>query len=417
MARPIQALDVAPERVEWLWRERIPRGMITTIAGRPDQGKGLLASAIAADVTQDKPVASHTACKQNVLYSAIEDSHGIMTRPRLEAAGAILERILLWRFQLPAMFEQIKSLILANDIGLVVIDPFAASLSNGITRFSDNVRDVLSPLSEFIEQTGTSVIIIEHALKRVGNQGHVLDVIGGSSSGLPAASRAAYVFGVDPDDNDKRVMAVAKNNLRSKPLALSFEIDVTDIAEVGEVPSLEFEDELKAFDPMRLFQKPAKNGQVGRPPEKRSAAAEWLTMYLVENGPTSAGTIYEDAKQHNMNSKTLRRAADDMKIVRNPPGGGRNCTWDLNDEIKDTLGIARADVAQSAADDGVLDVPQITIGPIMQDGRFWSQPQEGDLDPLELLPPMLGGGEFKDGDIVPITDADIDNLLGGGEDK
>jgi hypothetical protein len=376
MARPVIARDVEAEAVEWLWRKRIPRGMITTIAGRPDQGKGLLGARITADVTQPVPVDEHSACKVNVLYSTVEDSYGIMTVPRLEAAGADLDRVMCWRFQLPSHFEHVKELVEANDIGLIIIDPFAPSLSHGITRFSDNVRDVLSPLSEFLEQTGTSVIIIEHALKRVSAAGHILDVIGGSSSGLVAASRAAYVFGIDPDDVDKRCLAVGKNNLRDKPEALSFDIDVVEIEGVGEIPALEFDKELAAFDPLRMFTKPPKGGAMGRPPEARAQAAEWLTLYLVEHGETKSTVIFEDAKQNGMNIKTLRRAADDMKIVKSA-AGGPNVTWDLNDEIKDMLGILEPKEATESTES-----TDTSHGPYLENGDFYADPQAAEIELL-----------------------------------
>ena len=51
----------------------------------------------------------------------------------------------------------------------------------------------------------------------------------------------------------------------------------------------------------------------------------------------AASKILEDAKHHSMTQKTLRRAAEDMEVVKNPPGGGRNCTWDLPQAVKDLL--------------------------------------------------------------------------------
>lgn len=341
MSGPIKASGVDAERVEWLWRERIPKGMITVIAGRPDQGKGLFAAHVAAEVSVDEAIRQGGG---NVLYSAAEDSHGLMTRPRLEAAGGNLDNVLLWRFALPANGVELAQIVVEQNIDLIVMDPFASHLSGGISRHSDNVRHILGPLTELIESTGTSVLIVEHALKRVPANGHVLNAIGGSGSGLPAAARAAYVFGVDPDDEDRRILAPAKFNIGQKPNAFAFEVDVEDITNVGDVPLLVPDDELMAFDPMRLFESKSQPGKVGRPPDKRAAAAEWLTTYLADAGkPVLSSTIQEDAKQHAMAAKTLRRAAEDMGIVKAPPGGGRNCTWDLPDEVKDLMGLSTGD--------------------------------------------------------------------------
>jgi hypothetical protein len=372
---PIRAGEVEPEKVSWLWGNRIPKSMISVVAGKPDQGKGLFAALVAADVSNDESIREGGG---KVLYSAAEDSHGLMTRPRLEAAGANLDNVLLWRFRLPMNGVELAEIVIEQEIDLLVMDPLASHLGGGISRHSDNIRTVLTPLTELIESTGTAVLIVEHALKRVPASGHPLDAIGGSGSGLPAASRAAFVFGRDPDDEDKRVLAYAKFNIGPPPKALSFEVDVEDIEVVGEVPLLVVDEELMAFDAMRLFSKDKddKSGKVGRPPDKRAAAAEWLTTYLAEAGePVKGSTVQEDAKQYGMSIKTLRRAADDMGVVKDPPGGGRNCTWDLPEDVKDLMGLTPAESAPAAPDEPPADIE------------------------------------------AELTDDDVAKLLGGGEDE
>jgi hypothetical protein len=301
---PVRAVDVEPEIVDWLWMNRIPKGMISLVAGKPDQGKGLFAAMLAATVSNDESVREGGG---RVLYSAAEDSAGLMTRPRLEAAGANLDNVLLWRFTLPTNGRELGQIVVNEGIDLVVMDPLASHLTGGISRHSDNVRQVLTPLTELIESTGTAVL------------------------------------GRDPDDADRRVLAPAKFNIGPQPKALAFDIDTEDLETVGDVPYLEVDEEMMAFDPMRLFEGKAQPNEkkTGRPPDKRAAAAEWLTTYLADaGGPVLASQIHEDAKQYGMAQKTLRRAGDDMGVVKNPPGGGRNVTWDLPDEVKELMGIA-----------------------------------------------------------------------------
>jgi hypothetical protein len=318
---------------------RIPKGMITLVAGKPDQGKGLFAAHVAAEISNQGG---------NVLYSAAEDSEGLMTRPRLEAAGANLDRIHLWRFQLPRHGQELGQYVIDLEIDLIVMDPVARHLSGGVSRHSDNIGSVLKPLTDLIETTGTSVLLIEHALKRVPKSGHPLDAIGGSSSGLPAAARAAFVFGRDPDDDDRRIIAPAKFNLGEWPKAVAFELDTDEIDKIGEIPYLLMDEEL-TFDAMRLFEHRNQPGKRGAPNDKRAAAAEWLTTYLAENGPTPAGTVMEDAKQWNMSRKTLERAAADMGVEKS---AGRTSKWDLPDEVKEALGIEdKPDVDDQPADE------------------------------------------------------------------
>jgi hypothetical protein len=379
LAGPRKASGVKAEVVEWRWMKRIPKGMLTLVAGKPDQGKGLFAAYIAAEISQ---------AGGNVLYSAAEDSEGLMTRPRLEAAGANLDNVHLWRFQLPRHGKELGQYVLDLDIDLIVMDPVARHLSGGISRHSDNIGSVLKPLTDLIESTGTSVLLIEHALKRVPKSGHPLDAIGGSSSGLPAAARAAFVFGIDPDDPDRRVIAPAKFNLGEWPKAVAFELDTeelklnTDHGTVeADVPYLLLDEEV-VFDPMRLFQGRTAPGKRGAPNDKRAAAAEWLTTYLAENGASAAGPVMEDAKQWNMSRKTLERAAADMGVEKT---SGRNSKWDLPDEVKEALGIEAKPDVDDTPPDSPKKASDVTPG---------EKTQRDTMD--DALADLLGGKE--DGD-------------------
>lgn len=334
MSNPIVARDIQARAVEWLWERRIPRGMISVVAGKPDQGKGLFSARVAADVTKRGG---------RVLYSAIEDDHGLMTKPRLLAAGADLEKVYLWRFQVPSHINELRAYVERNKIDLVVMDPFNAHLSSGVSRFSDNVRKATTPLSELAEKTGCAILITEHALKKVSKNAHPLTAIGGSGSGLPAAARMAFIFGVNPDDGDSRILACVKHNITQKPQSLQFEVDVDEQEVSGDQPYLVAKGETE-FDAMRLLVI-EKDGSVtgGRPADKRAAAAEWLTNHIWTAGsPVKAGQVLEDAKQVGLTAKTVRRAAEDMGIVKNPPGGGKGCTWDLPQPVKDILAKANA---------------------------------------------------------------------------
>lgn len=324
MPDPVQSSAITPKRVDWLWHDRLPKGMIVVVAGKPDQGKGLFAAKVAADISTQGG---------NVLYSAVEDAEDLMTRPRLEAAGANLDRIWLWNFQVPNQLSELEELIVEHDVRLVVLDPFAAHLGSGVSRHSDNVRQVTTPLKELGGKYGTTFLVMEHALKRVAKNGHPLAAIGGSGSGLPAAARMAYIFGTDPEDSERMVLANVKSNLRERPKAFAFEVDVEEMDVVGEMPSLVVQGET-TFDPMRLLQTKATDAKPGPKPDKRAAAAEWLTMHLFAYGPLAAGKLFDDAKAASFTSKTMRRAAEDMGIVKNPPGGGPGTTWDLPPKLR-----------------------------------------------------------------------------------
>lgn len=336
MSGPIRADKVKALPVDWLWRERVPRRMMTIFAGQPDQGKGLIMAHLAAEVSRMKIQREDGTYRWGrVLYSAIEDSHELMTAPRLQAAEANMKNVHLWRFRLGGPhddFEELEYILQGEEIDLLVMDPLAAHLSGGVSRHSDNIREVLSPLARLIEETGTATVMVEHVLKHVSPYAHPLKAIGGSGSGLAAAARMAFLFGVDPSDEDRRILANIKSNIREPPDAIAFELDQADVAQVGAVPFLIYGDEID-FDPRKLITV-QRHGKAGRPPDKRAAAAEWLTNYLwlmCDCKPTAVGKIEEDAKQWGMSSKTLRRAATDLHVEKVPPGGGPKVTWQLPD--------------------------------------------------------------------------------------
>jgi putative DNA primase/helicase len=330
------ASGVNPKKVEWLWRDRIPKGMLTVVAGKPDQGKGLFWAHLVSHVTRGG---------DNAIVSAAEDDAAMMSRPRLEAAGADLDRAFLWRFRLPLQMQELRAHVLDNEVKLVVADPLAAHLTGGISRHNDSIREVTGPLEDLARESGAAILVIDHALKRIPADAHPLSAIGGSGSGIAAAARMAYIFGTDPDDSDRKILASAKSNMRDEPKAISFEVDVDDFPIVGEVASLIYDDEVE-FDARRLLTAGPK-GKPGRRPDKRAAAAEWLTTHLANayaSGQTKkAGDVLEDGKQYGLATKTIRRAADDMGVVRTPPGGGRNCTWQLPDEVLDAMGLREED--------------------------------------------------------------------------
>lgn len=326
----IRADQVKARHVEYLYEDRIPLGMLSVVAGMPDQGKGLFTAHIAAEISRRG---------ENVLYSAVEDDHGWMTRPRLEAAKADLSKIVLRSFTLPSMIDELWQIVTDADIRLIVFDPFNVHLDRGISRYNDSVREATTPLDALAREANCAVVITEHAVKSIPVNAHPLACIGGGSSGLRAAVRAGFILGVDPQDEDRRIVCHVKSNTSRKQEALAFEVDTADIDTdkgTDEYPLLLPEGGIGFYDPIALV-KPA-NAPSGPKADKRAGAAEWLANYLnAKGGPALASEIHEDANQYRISRNTLRRAANDLDVVKNPPSGGRNCTWDLPQDLRDAM--------------------------------------------------------------------------------
>ena len=87
--------DVAAEPVHWLWPSRVAIGKLTIIAGDPGLGKSQLTAFMAAKVTTGAAWPNQDGISPigNVIMLSCEDDIADTIRPRLEAAGAALDRV------------------------------------------------------------------------------------------------------------------------------------------------------------------------------------------------------------------------------------------------------------------------------------------------------------------------------------
>jgi putative DNA primase/helicase len=429
--------EVKPEDHEWIWADRIARQEIHFIAGRPDTGKGIMLAKIVSDVSlgrdpfTNKPGRSLLNRKQpplrpmNILYSAAEDGAGTMTRPRLEAMGAKRSNIHMQRFRLPIDFEELADAMISLKIDLLAMDPLASHLSSGVNRYGDSIRLVTDPLKELLEITNAACIVVDHVRKHVGPNSDPLTAVGGGSSGFPAACRMGFLFGRDPDDEDRGVLGCIKHNIREKPMAITFELDSVEVnfdwkdVDTGEVLHYHKESVPKLitqgedfFNPIKLVVSNDKAFGIGRKPaDKRAQACEWLTQYLFAALMRNDGTypvhgkqIQEDAMQTGMAYRTLRRAADDMKIVKSGRGG-HAVTWALPAEI---LAMLTGEIDEDP-------VPEVAADPVEEPGLTHmldaGMPPSGDAEDWERNKP-------KD-EVDKVMDEEFDSFLanlGDGEE-
>ena len=372
---------------EFIWGKRIPKGMMTFLVGKSKAGKSLFCAHVAAEVSQHS----------KVIFSMAEDDPGIMSRPRLEAAGANMDNVLeVGRFRLPENQRELEQLIVREKVALLVMDPLASHST--IPRHSDRIRRVLEPLDDLIRKTGTAVVVVDHPIKKVARDSDPMNAIGGSGSGFPAFCRMGFFFGVNPDNDEERVLAHVKGSIVPGNIpAVFFEDDLV------EVPGMEWTQPALVWDtegvmePIRLIATKDKPGKAGRPTDKRAAAAEWLTVYLTEaegrgEKAVKASTILEDAKHHKLSERTLRRACVDMGIVRTPPGSNKG-TWELPDEIRELVAEAKESKAKGSMTTG--NEVEVANVPAPEPGKGQKpQGQSGeDLISDDEIAELLEGGE------------------------
>lgn|GEM_PF-3456641 len=232
----VRLADVEPGRaVEWLWRGHVPRGTVTIFEGDPGLGKSALTCDLAARVSTGAPMPDGTpgVVGGAVILSA-EDSLRDVIRPRLEAAGADLERVVALAAirtaegerlpELPLDLGALERAIVESSAVLVVIDPLMAYLGVEVNSWRDqDVRRALAPLAALAERAGCAVVIIRHLNKGAGGSAIYR---GGGSIGIVGAARAAFVVAKDPDDATARVLAPVKCNLAAPPASRTFRVVV-----------------------------------------------------------------------------------------------------------------------------------------------------------------------------------------------
>jgi RecA-family ATPase len=226
--------DVRPERVEWLWASRIPLGKVTVLDGDPGLGKSTITLDLGARVSTGRPMPGETAAlpPAGVVLLSAEDGLADTIRPRLDAAGADVSRIVALTAvsgedgdrlpTLPQDLDRLEDTIQEHDAALVVVDVLMAYLSGDVNAHRDqDVRSVLARLAAMADRTRAAVIVLRHLNKATGGPAIYR---GGGSIGISGAARSALVVGRDPDDESRLVLAVVKSNLAATAPSLAYRI-------------------------------------------------------------------------------------------------------------------------------------------------------------------------------------------------
>ncbi len=178
-----------------------------------------------------------------VVILSAEDDLSDTIRPRLEAAGADLARIVALtavntgdntRLPMLSDLDAIKHAIAQVNARLVIIDPLMAYLSSKIDSYRDqDIRRSLAPLAALAAETGVAVLVIRHLNKN--GSGNAL-YRGGGSIGIIGAARSGLLVAKDPEDEGRQILAVIKANLAKRAPSLAYRILATN-----EIPYLSWE--------------------------------------------------------------------------------------------------------------------------------------------------------------------------------
>ena len=346
----IRADTVQPEEMEFLWMDRIPKGTLTLIGGRPGMGKSLFSTYLAAEVTKAGGA---------VIMSNPEDALAWVKMPRLIAAGADPRLVHFWpgKMNLPGAVEELEQFVNFHGVKLVTIDPIAKHIR------SSDPNTALEPLVQMCERTGVAAVGVHHLNKRIPKDAHPQEAFGGAAGGWLGTARYAHVLGpVGSGEEDGRYMAMVKSNHGAMDTpAIEFyideaEVDLNDgqVIETGRLVFVNASAKVSGEDVVQYKGGVGFKHQAGG--EKLAVAVEFLTLLLMR-GPVKAKDVFEKGVEVGVSKMTLRRAAEELSIVKTRVGygPGSHIEWRLPDGHPALAMVPSKGGAKKDVDEGDID--------------------------------------------------------------
>lgn len=226
----VPASSVKTERLDWLVENWIPKRSLTLLAGREGLGKSTIACGIAAQATRGEL----NAPPMNVAYLNTEDSRSITVKPRLQAAGADLDRVFFIdvtgdtgkesSLRLPDDTIILERALVRHNVKFVVLDAAKSAMSPKLDGYrDDDVREFLEPLAAMADRNDIAILGLAHFGKRESSDTGKL-LLGSIAWSQVARS----VLSVAADEEGTLVVTNTKGNLA--PRVISREATLQSVA-------------------------------------------------------------------------------------------------------------------------------------------------------------------------------------------
>jgi putative DNA primase/helicase len=318
-AKLVSYADIKLEKLEWLWKDRVPLGKLTLFCGPPGVGKSTVSDYLASLVTNG----SLSKIPGDVLFLSEEDGLGDTKVPRLKVMGANLnlitglsmtiapdangtdsERSFALNLDLDLLREWLSSHPHAK---LVTIDPVTNYLSGVRSNNESDVRTVLMPLAKLAEEFDISIVMISHFNKTYDAEAIARASGAAAFVGVP---RCVWNFtkNAEADNEGECLMSSPKNphlkSQRYRIVETTCDLPGGRTTKVGTVEFLGESDQtadsvlLKLNDPER---------------GKLNNALEWLRENLRER--TEAGQVLKEC------TRACRCSEDTVKRAQKKLGG------------------------------------------------------------------------------------------------
>lgn len=329
--------EVEEENIDWIWYPYLARGELTILEGDPDRGKSYLAQMVSGHIIDGKRLPSvkkHGEPVQGrVVYFDIENSAGSVTKKRIAGNGFknlnnyIQEEALFSIDDDPTLDRIFDALERVKPV-LVVFDTLNTYLGKADAFKGHEAQQAFARFREIARRFNCAVLVLRHLTK--SNKERAL-YRGQGSIAFAGLARVVMTVGVLPEDEETKAMAVTKLNIGKKPPALTFTIrSLPDTIRDTDRSAFEFGEfvEVSADDILS-----SGNDKVSERGAERKAAEEFLKEAL-EEGEVEVTRIEKMAEKRSIAGRTLRRASEEMGIVKRTRGFGREkrSFWSLPDD-------------------------------------------------------------------------------------
>jgi archaellum biogenesis ATPase FlaH len=245
--------EFAMKGTKWLYKGRIPAGMMTILAGREGIGKSTVSLDLVARVTKGALDGRYFGRPQNVILCATEDSWEHTILPRLKAVGADLSRVFHISVQdemgrsrpisAPGDVAAIEKVIRRHRPVLMVIDPLMAVVDGKVnTNNQQQVQQALEPIVQLCGRTMMALLALIHVNKS-GSTDALNTVM--ASKAFTSLPRSVLFCIADPEDEGNYLFTHEKCNVGKRMPSVSyrlssvrFELDPA-LVEEGDEPFIE----------------------------------------------------------------------------------------------------------------------------------------------------------------------------------
>lgn len=295
----VSADVIEPEPIRWEWENRVARGKLNLVAGEGGDGKSQIALAVVAAITSggNFPDGSGPAAPGTCFILAAEDGAKDTIVPRLIASGADRRRVKINNAKVsfkdkngkavihPISFQDLaywRVVLTRHKVRVLIADPVPAYLGRGVNDHRNNeVRAVLEPFVDLLDELGVALIAITHLNKSTDQKTPTHKILG--SVAYANLARTVHCTYRDPDDNDRRFYCMVKSNIVAPQPTLAFRIKSQEFESGGHViktSKVEFEAAPVEWSPVAHLNGQKQPGAPGPTPVKSLKHAEFLYDYL-----------------------------------------------------------------------------------------------------------------------------------------